>query len=516
MNEELAAALRLLPDYLGHHVRLSGAALGLGLLISLPLAIAASRVPRLRWPLLGFASIVQTIPSLALLALFYPVLLALSALSEAAFGTRFSALGFWPALAALTLYSMLPIIRNTVAGLLSLDPGVIEAARGVGMTERQRLFMVELPLAGPVMMAGVRTAAVWTIGAATLATPVGQTSLGNYIFSGLQTENWTSVLVGCVSAAALALIADQLLGVIEIGLARRSVRRIVAGCAGLGLGLALSLAPWASAARVDYVIGAKNFSEQYILSAAIDERLTAQGKRARISGSLGSAVILRALANGEIDVYVEYSGTIWRAAMQRDDQPERDAMLAEISAWLRDEHGIAMLGPLGFENAYAFAMRAERARELGIRSIADLARHAPNLRLGTDYEFLARPDWTAVRDGYGLHFADSRQFQSTFMYKALADGTVDVITAFSSDGRIAADSLLVLDDPLRRIPPYDAILLLSPNRTADAVLRRSLEPLIGAIPVETMRAANLMVDRDLDKRSPAAAAQWLNEQVARR
>lgn len=513
MSDDIAAALRVLPDYLGHHVRLSAAALALGLLISLPLAVAASRNARLRWPLLTLASLVQTIPSLALLALFYPLLLVLSSVSQNLVGHGFSALGFLPALAALTLYSMLPIIRNTVTGILTLDTGVIEAARGVGMTDRQRLVMVELPLAAPVIMAGIRTAAVWTIGAATLATPVGQTSLGNYIFSGLQTENWLWVLVGCVSAAALALIADQLLGVIESGFARRSRWRVWLGTTGLAFGIALALAPLFAGTRADYVIGAKNFSEQYILGALIEDRLAQQGKSASLSSGLGSAVIFRALAGGEIDVYVDYSGTVWKNVMQRTDQPSREVMLAEMGDWLRRTHGVVLLGPLGFENAYALAMRGDRARAMGIRTIADLARHAPRLNLGTDYEFLARPDWTALQEGYRLSFASSRQFQSTFMYKALADGEVDVISAFSSDGRIAADKLAVLEDPLHRVPPYDAILMITARRAEDPVMRKALEPLVGAISIERMREANMMVDRDTDKVAPASAAKWLAEQT---
>jgi osmoprotectant transport system permease protein len=111
------------------------------------------------------------------------LLLALSALSQRLLGHGFSALGFLPSLLALALYSMLPVIRNGVTGILNLDPALVEAARGVGMTDWQRLKRVELPLAAPMLMAGVRTAAVWVIGAATLSTPVGQTSLGNYIFS---------------------------------------------------------------------------------------------------------------------------------------------------------------------------------------------------------------------------------------------------------------------------------------------------------------------------------------------
>src|SRR6201995_4635210 len=227
MSPRLAAAFALLPEYLGWHVLLSFSALVLGVAISLPLAVAASRSPRLRWPVLAGASLIQTIPSLALLALFYPLLLALSTLSKAAVGHGFSALGFLPSLLALTLYSMLPILRNGAAGILGVDAAIKEAADGVGMTSRQRLFQVELPLAAPVIMAGVRTAAVWTIGAATLSTPVGQTSLGNYIFAGLQTENWVFVLFGCAASAGLALAADQLIGLVEDGVSpgRRRGRR---------------------------------------------------------------------------------------------------------------------------------------------------------------------------------------------------------------------------------------------------------------------------------------------------
>ena len=215
-------ALAHLPDYLGNHVRVSVTALALGLAVSLPLAIAARNRPVLRGALLGLASIVQTVPGLALLALFYPLLLALAALSLSWFGVGFSAFGFLPAVLALALYSMLPVLRNTITGLHGVDAAILEAAQGVGMTPRQSLFTVELPLALPVMMAGIRTAAVWVIGTATLSTPIGQTSLGNYIFAGLQTQNWVFVLFGCLAAAVLALAVDQLLALIENGLRHRS------------------------------------------------------------------------------------------------------------------------------------------------------------------------------------------------------------------------------------------------------------------------------------------------------
>jgi osmoprotectant transport system permease protein len=509
LDERIVIALGLLPDYLGQHVVLSAAALALGLLVSLPLVVAARRNPRLRWGVLAFSSVIQTIPSLALLALFYPLLLALSALAERFFGVGFSALGFLPSLLALTLYSMLPIVRNGTTALLNLDPAVIQAAQGVGMTDRQQLLHIELPLAAPVLMAGIRTSAVWVIGTATLSTPVGQTSLGNYIFSGLQVENWVSVLFGCTVAVGLALIADQLLSMIEAGVARRRPVLAWLGAAILTVGVGAAVVPMATGEQPGYVVGAKSFSEQYILGELMADRIRRQGASATVRAGLGSVVAFRALASDEIDAYVDYSGTIWANVMEQKGTPSRQVMLDEMRQWLRREHGVVLLGALGFENAYTLAMRRDRARSLGIRSIADLARHAPRLRIGGDFEFFARPEWRAIRDRYELRFRERRQFQSTFMYQAVDSGDVDVISAFSSDGRIAAYDLVVLEDPKEVILPYDAVVLVSPARASDPMLRRSLEPLVGAISIERMREASLMVDRDADKVSPQKAAGWL-------
>ncbi len=518
MDERWAAAWRLLPSYLGAHVLLAAAALALGLVISLPLAVVAVRSPAWRWPILGVASLIQTIPSLALLALFYPLLLAVSAVTEQLWQWRISALGFLPSLFALTLYSVLPIVRNTVTAVLGIDRDVIEAADGVGMTTTQRWWRVELPLAAPMIMAGVRTAAVWVIGAATLSTPVGQTSLGNYIFSGLQVEDWVSVLFGCAAAAGLALVVDQALALLESGGHRRSAARIGVGGGGLLLGVLVAawVRPSTSSQGEVYVIGAKSFSEQYILSTLIADRLRERGVLVSAREGLGSSIAFRAVAEGDIDAYVDYSGTIWANVMQRTDAPPHDQLMQEMTAWLREHHGVELLGELGFENAYALAMRRDRAERLGIRTIADLARVASGLRIGGDYEFFVRPEWAALRAVYGLEFAGEQQFQSTFMYKAVADGDVDVISAFSSDGRIAALDLVVLGDPSQAIPRYDAILLVSGRRREDALLRAALMPLVHAISIELMREANLRVDRDQDKQSPAAAATWLAEQLEAR
>jgi osmoprotectant transport system permease protein len=509
MDERFVSALSLLPDYLARHVLVCAVALALGVLIGLPLAVLATRRPTVRAVSLAAVSVVQTIPGLALLALFYPLLLAVSALTNSLFGLSVPALGFLPTVLALTLYSMLPVLRNGVAGLAGVDSAVIEAADAVGMTPGQRLLQVEAPLAAPVVMAGIRTAAVWTIGAATLSTSVGQTSLGNYIFSGLQTENWFAVLFGCVVAALLALAVDQLLGLIETGAARRDAGRISLGLAGVIIGTGAALVPLVTAMPSTYVIGAKNFSEQFILAELISARLERENATTERRDGLGSAIVFRALASGDIDVYVDYSGTLWTNVMERRDQPPREEMLRELTSWMAERHGVRVLGALGFENAYALAMKHERASALGVRSIDDLARRAPQLAFGTDLEFLSRPEWTALRDAYGLNFAVQRSYNPTFMYRAIQTGDVDVITAFSSDGRIAAYRLEILADPKRAIPFYDAIILVSPRRANDPLIERALAPLIGRISVQLMQEANLMVDGDTNKVSPREAARFL-------
>jgi osmoprotectant transport system permease protein len=505
-------ALAHLPDYLGNHVRVSVTALALGLAVSLPLAIIARHRPVLRGALLGLASIVQTVPGLALLALFYPLLLALAALSLSWFGFGFSAFGFLPAVLALALYSMLPVLRNTITGLQGVDAAILEAAQGVGMTPRQSLFTVELPLALPVMMAGIRTAAVWVIGTATLSTPIGQTSLGNYIFAGLQTQNWVFVLFGCLSAAVLALAVDQLLALIENGLRNRSRVRALLGGIGIAGLVAATLVPTMTRLQTTYILGAKTFTEQYVLSALIAQRLRAAGLSASSREGLGSNVIFDALASNDIDLYVDYSGTLWANQFHRSDIRPRQEVLAELKTVLAKQN-ITLLGELGFENAYALVMPRKRAEQLGIRSIADLAPHAAGMSMAADYEFFSRPEWAGLKKAYGLSFRAQRQMQPDFMYAAVASGEVDVIAGYTSDGLIAKYDLVVLDDNRQAIPPYDAMVLLAPKRAGDAALRDALQPLLGKIDIAVMREANLRAAGNDATSSPDAVAKWLWEKI---
>jgi len=499
VSEQLA----LLPGYGIAHLRLTLVALAVGAALSVPAGIWVTRRKSLEPGILGVASVIQTIPSLALLAIMVPALGALGALTASWFGVSLRSIGYVPAVIALTLYSVLPILRNTVTGIEGVDPALVEAARGVGMTPSQRLARVELPLALPVIVAGVRTAVVWVVGTATLSTPVGATSLGNFIFSGLQTRNTTAVLVGCVAAAALAMALDQTIRLLEVGVRRRS-RGLLAAAAGV---LLLLYGVTAASVALERLgggerplrIGAKAFTEQYILAELMAQQVAREtGRPTEIVSSLGSTVAFDALRSGDLDVYVDYSGTIWATIMKRGGSfVDRDAVLAEVSRFLSDEHGIRVLGSLGFENTYALGMRADRAEGLGLRRIGDLPRVAARLEIGGDYEFFQRAEWKALVEAYGLAFRAERSMDPALMYQAVATGDVDVISAFSTDGRIAAYEIVLLEDERGVIPPYDAILMAG-SRIADTEpgVVAALEALVGALDEGTMQRLNLAVDRD--------------------
>ena len=501
-----------LGDKLAAHVVLSASAIGLAMLVALPLAVWAGRSPVVSRLALSLASLVQTIPALALLALFFPILLSL----RAVFGEGLPTLGFLPALMALTLYALLPILRNAVTAQANLDPGVLEAADGVGMTKWQKLTLVEAPLSAPFIMAGIRTASVWTIGAATLATTIGQPSLGDPIFAGLQTQNWALVVAGCLVSAGLALVTDWLLWWIERGIDERKRWKWAAALLAVVAGVTAALASQSTGEdeKRPIVIAAKQFSEQYVLAQLIGSRLEAAGYAVEYRDGLGSAVVHSAVASSSVDISVDYTGTIWTNYLKRTDNPGREAMYTTIRDWEMRENGVRVLGRLGFENAYAFAMRQDRAAALGVASLADLVAVGPRLTVGGDPEFFERPEWIAVRDAYGLRFGATRNFAPTFMYNALASGEADVISAYTSDGRIAADKLVVLADPKGVLPSYDALLMLSPRIADDADVLAALQPLIGAISVEAMREANFAVDReDAGKLTPRQAAEELAKQA---
>ncbi len=481
-----------LPARLAAHAGLSLTALVAGVAVSVPLGVFVARRPRASAAVFAVTGVLQTVPSLALLAIMVPLLAAL--------GLR--GIGYLPALLALSLYSVLPILRNTVTGLRGVDASVLEAADGVGMTARQRLWRVELPLALPVIVAGLRTAAVWTVGTATLSTPVGASSLGDYIFAGLQTRQYDAVLLGCAASAALALGLDGIIHLAHHGLAkrRRSLVRLalallVAGAAAAGATLAVHAL---GDGRRVVALGAKTFTEQYILARTLARQVERRtGARSVVYDSLGSAVVFDALRAGQIDAYVDYSGTLWTSVLHRGATPtDRAALRAELTRELLRLHHVHVVAALGFENTYALAVRPAVASQYGVRTITDLGRASPSLRVGGDYEIFQRPEWRAITEGYGARFRAQVSMDPSLLYEAARTGQVDAITAFSTDGRIDAFGLVVCVDDRRVIPPYDALVLASDRLVRERPdVVRALAALEGTVDAAAMRAMNAAVDR---------------------
>ena len=414
MSEQLVECVRKLPDLLGGHMLLSLAGLAVGLVVSLPLGLLASRRPRLAEAALGLAGVVQTVPSLALLVLMVPLLGGV--------------IGFLPAFVALTLYSVLPILANTIVGIRGVDPTLIEAARGLGMSDRQMLFRVQLPLAAPVIISGIRTATVLVVGTATLVTPVGGVSLGNYIFGGLETLDYVATVFGCVFAALLAIVLDQLIRLLEVAARRRNRPLALAAAAGLLLVLAGGL--YGPVARLfappALVVANAPFTEQHILSEVLKVKLESAGFPVDQRQGMSEGVQFLALRHGKIDCCVNYSGNIWAVLMKRTDSATRQEIYEQSRRYLRKEYGVICLGKLGFENAYALAMRPDRARALlgpdpqdwTLSRLAEATRRQ-RLTLAADLQFFTRLEWPKIRDTYGLRFQETKEMDPALMYQAV-------------------------------------------------------------------------------------------------
>lgn len=464
------------------HLLLVAASTAAAVAIGLPLGIAMTRRPRLARPILAAAGLVQTIPSLALFGFLIPLPLL------GGIGTR-------TALVALILYALLPILQNTYAGIRQVDRTVVEAATALGMTPRQRLRMVELPLALPVILAGVRIAAVVSVGTATIAAAIGAGGLGTYVFRGIATVDTRLILAGAVPAAALALLVDALLGAVERS--RRPFHAAAALATGTLLTVALAVAAARPARGAAVVVGSKNFTEQVVLGEIVSQVLEGRGFAVRRKLNLGGTNLChQGLLSRELDVYVEYTGTAVSAVFH--EPVPRDSRAAfDRARELYARAGVTAAEPLGFNNTFAVLVRTSDARARGLRTIDDLRAVAPSWRPGFGYEFLQREDgYPGLVRTYELNFAlQPRAMELSLIYPALAQGEVDVIAGDATSALVDALGLTALEDSRHYFPPYDAIPVV---RTASLLrhpaLARAIARLAGRISDTDMRAMNAAVD----------------------
>jgi osmoprotectant transport system permease protein len=479
------------------HVMLVGASTAAAIAIGVPVGILAARRPRLGAPIVWLANVVQTIPSLAMFGFLLPL-------------PFIGGLGARVAIVVLILYALLPIIRTTVAGVRGVERSLVEAGTALGMTPRQLLWQVELPLALPSIVAGIRVAAVIGVGTATIAAAVGAGGLGEYIFRGLSMVDPTVILAGAVPAAALALLVDGLLLLAERGFRGRRRGRAAIAVGAAAVVAIVAGAAWSRAASDSTPtirVGSKNFTEQIILGELLAQEIERSGLRVERRLNLGGTFICdRALRSGDIDVYVEYTGTADTAVFK--NSVETDPI--RVRERVREAYagaGITMLPPLGFENTFAILVRGDDARRLGLRTIEDAAPHTRSWQAGFGYEFLQRADgYPGLAERYGLRFAAApRAMDLSLIYRALTQRQVDLVAGDATSGLIAAYDLFMLEDNRRYFPPYDAVpVARSAALLRHPELRAALERLAGRINVAAMRFMNQAVDAG--RQDPAAVA----------
>ena len=487
----------------GAHLLMVFEAIAAAVLIGVPLGIVATRS---RWAerlVLGGANVLQTVPSLALLGFLLIVF-------RGEIGQR-------PAVAALVVYALLPIIKNTVLGLRGLDRGIAEAAIGLGMTRRQRLWLVELPLARPIIVGGVRVATVASVGMATIAAAIGAKGLGSYIFRGVALSDTRLILLGSVPAALLALACDAALGAIERRLApdrarpsrTRTALTVLACAAILGLiVLSQGSRTRSGTGAGTIVIGSKDGAEMIVLGHMLADLVEAQtplavDRRFNLGGTL---VCFNALRQGGLDAYVEYTGTALTTILKQPPENDPKRALEQVRTALQRD-GIETLEPFGFENTFAILMRREQASRLGIATISGLRAHLETIRPGFGPEFMNRPDgYPGLIRAYGLNFAHApREMDRNLLYQAVARGSLDLAAGDSTDGRVAALDLVQLSDDRRYFPPYEAVPLVRAEiLKRHPALRAALGRLGGQIDAETMRKLNHEVDGK--HRDPARVA----------
>ena len=488
------------------HIVLVFISILVAVIIGVPTGILLTRYRALRGPVLGIANVMQTIPSLALFGFLIPL-------------PFIGGIGSRTALVALVVYSLLPIIRNTVTGILGVEPSVREAAVAMGMTDGQVLRQVELPLAMGVIVTGIRVATVIAVGVTTIAAAVGAGGLGVYIFRGLRQYDNNLLLAGALSAAVLALAADLFLGLLERQFtfeARRRSARFALPVIVLVVVVAI-IALWSggrsdanSAAQERVAVGSKDFTESALLAEIMAQMLEARGVSVERRFELGGNLPHEAMMSGTLDLYPEYTGTSYTAILHHSPIGDPRAVYEQVKQEYASQFKVEVSPPLGFENTFAILVRGADARKLNLKTISDAASHTPQWRAGFGQDFMSRADgYPGFSKTYGLKFAAVREMDLSLTYIALSSQQVDLIAGNSTEGRIATMDLFQLADDRHYFPPYEAVYLVRQDSLARVpALREVLQKLANAISTDEMRRLNYEIDGN--KRDPKEVVkEWL-------
>ncbi|SHI47042.1 osmoprotectant transport system permease protein [Clostridium cavendishii DSM 21758] len=501
-------------ELLWQHMQLTVFAVLLSIVIGVPLGILITRVRKLSKPILGIANVVQAIPSLALLGFLIPVL----------------GIGSKPAIVMVVLYSLLPIIKNTYTGLTNINSDILEAAKGIGMTKTQILKMVQLPLALPIMMAGIRISAVTAVGLMTIAAFIGAGGLGYMVFSGVQTVDNNMILAGAIPACMLALLIDFIVGKIEKSVSpngiksadgsinirkkRKINKKVVLAIAALFICTILVTTFYKSNDK-KIVVGSKNYTEQLILGNMLAD-LIEENTNIKVERKLnlgGSQVTFGAIQTGELDMYIEYTGTGLVNILKKDVVNDPKKAYDIVHDEFKDKYNLKWLEPLGFNNTYALAVRKDTAKKYNLETVSDLAGISKDLIIGPTIEFANRQDgYLGLSKEYNIKFKDVKAVDGGLRYKAINNNKSDVTDAFLTDGLLKAFDLKVLKDDKNFFPPYYAVPLVREDTLKKyPELKDVINKLSGKLNDETMRDLNYRVD-ELGESPESVAKDFLKKQ----
>lgn len=464
------------------HLQISLLALLIAILIAIPLASLLSKSKRWSDIVLQITGIFQTIPSLALLGLFIP----------------FMGIGTVPAVSALVIYAVFPIIQNTITGLNGIESSLQEAAKAFGMTKWERLKKFEIPLAMPVIMSGVRTSAVMIIGTATLASLIGAGGLGSFILLGIDRNNTDLILIGAISSALLAILFNSILQYLE----KASLRKILLALAVIIFGLLGSYGPNLAAQMTKksekIVIAGKLGAEPEILINIYKEMIENQSNlKVELKPNFGKTTFLyQALKSGDIDIYPEFTGTITSSLLTKKPALSNDPLQVYQDAknGIAAQDDLVLLKPFAYQNTYAVAVPEKLAKEKNIKSISNLKNYQSQLKAGFTLEFKDRADgYKGLQSKYGLNLTVSTM-EPALRYQAIEANDIQITDAYSTDAELKKYKLIVLEDDKGLFPPYQGAPMMSQKLVKKhPELKKILNQLAGKITEKEMQDMNYQV-----------------------
>ncbi|PNZ68690.1 ABC transporter permease/substrate-binding protein [Staphylococcus croceilyticus] len=461
------------------HIQISFIALFIAILIAVPLGIALTKTKRLSEIVMNIAAVLQTIPSLALLGLMIPI-----------FG-----IGRVPAIIALVVYALLPILRNTYTGIQEVDPSLIEAAKGIGMKPMRRLTKVELPIAMPVIMAGIRTAMVLIIGTATLAALIGAGGLGDLILLGIDRNNTSLILIGAIPAALLAIIFDLVLRFME----KLSYKKLLITIGIIVLIILLAIVVPLFGKKGDNItLAGKLGSEPSIITNMYKILIEDEtDDTVDVKDGMGkTSFLFNALKSDDIDGYLEFTGTVLGELTKEDLKSKKEnAVYTQAKQSLEKKYDITMLKPMKYNNTYALAVKKDFAEKHNIKTIGDLQKVEGQLKPGFTMEFNDRPDgYKAVAKAYDLNLSNIKKMEPKLRYTAVEKGDINLIDAYSTDAELKQYHMVVLKDDKHVFPPYQGAPLFKEKFLKDhPEIKKPLNKLAGKISDEEMQEMNYKV-----------------------